>query len=808
MRIIHILRTAAALLIAASLPQGLSAQNVNLKSKDLALSLGPDGHYASIKVRGEEIAEGHSPVITVLEGGRILEPKSMKRSGNRLVLGMDGGGTVELGYSQNKECITLEALKVPDSYDAILFGPVKVGIHEIVGDVIGVTRGGGKAFAMQSLNIKTVAGIPQEYVEEVQGRFYSAPKGEGASLSVGMLHNARLAAVDMADGALFHLYARNRSRAEKRLVNGVEDCLVLPVEGPDASIAGAKIAIWGSAEDKALDKIGAVEIEQGLPHPLFDGEWGKTSRKAMRSYLISDFDEEDFDFVLDKTVKAGLHYLYHEEPFANWGHFQFRPDVVSGGDDGMKALADKAAAKDVQIGVHTLSNFMTTNDPYVTPVPSKHLLKQTALTLTGALDETQTEITILDNHYFDRPLTLNALQIDDELITYGDFRKEGGKMTLLDCKRGAFGTTAAAHAASTPLYKLWDYPYRTLFPDLELQDAFADRLAEMFNYTGLAQTSLDGLEGCLNTGQDDYAIARFVDRLFSQVDHNVLNDASRLFHYTWHTATRMNWGEPWGEAMRTGQVGSRIKNQAFFRRNLFPRMLGWFLIRLADNKFECSSLEDLEWALSESAGFDAGYGMTIRSATLKRHGQIDLLLEAMKDWDSLRENLSFTPEQMERLKDPATEWHLDKVYEGVFDLYQINVSQHFTCNLREMQPGQPAGADWNLDNPYEGGFMFRLRVLGDGSIKNPSFYTDEGMVTFDCEVKEGEYLLLGWDGKAVVTDKNYNVISEAKQRGTPKVGKGSVHVGFACEKDKYSFPEVDVRFITHGEPERILIKEY
>ncbi|MGV8134306.1 MAG: hypothetical protein AB2L20_03755 [Mangrovibacterium sp.] len=87
----------------------------------------------------------------------------------------------------------------------------------------------------------------------------------------------------------------------------------------------------------------------------------------------------------------------------------------------------------------------------------------------------------------------------------------------------------------------------------------------------------------------------------------------------------MNWGEPWGKAMRTGQVESRIKNQDFFQRNLFPGMLGWSLIRLADRKFECTSPKDLEWTLSGSAGFDAGYGMTVNMNTHKKHRKIDHL---------------------------------------------------------------------------------------------------------------------------------------------------------------------------------------
>ncbi|MDD2953224.1 MAG: hypothetical protein PHC95_08685, partial [Parabacteroides sp.] len=560
---------------------------------------------------------------------------------------------------------------------------------------------------------------------------------------------------------------------------------------------------FGSEHTDALARIGEIEIEQGLPHPLFDGEWGKTARAAMRSYLISDFSEDNFDMILDKAKRAGFKYVYHSGPFLDWGHFNWDPKFTKSGDEGVKTMVDKAKAEGIAIGVHTLSNFMTTNDAYVTPVPSEHLLKQGVLSLTADLSKDQTEITIKKSDLFAMPMSLNAMQIDKELVTYGTLEDKGETLLLKDCKRGAYGTTAAAHSQKTPLYKLWDYPYKTLFPDLTLQDKFADRLAEIMNKTGLCQISFDGLEGCSYTGQDEYANNRFVYRWYGQLNHNVLNDASRLSHNLWHIHTRMNWGEPWGEAMRTGQVENRIKNQAFFKRNLFPRMLGWFLIRLADRNFECSSLEDLEWALSESAGFDAGYAMTINSSTLRRHGQIDKLLEAIKNWDKLREAEAFTEEQKTRLRDPQTEWHLEKVGEEDYHLYPLHISKHYRCNLAEMQPGQPGGADWSWESPYESTYAIRLKVDGDGTIKDPSFTTPKGVIKFPCEISDRQYLLYTFDGKAVVTDKNYNVISEVQPQGNAMLPAGSSAVAFSCEQISEDAPEVIIRYITKGTPEVI-----
>lgn len=794
------------LLFAFTLAFHAGAQNTNLKTRSTQIGIDNTGHFSSIRVEGKDILHaGKYPLVTVCADNKLITPTKMTASGNQLKLTMSDGGTITLKHKESDVCITLEATNVPDKYEVLLFGPLAVTIHDVVGDVVGVAQGDGLAFGMQALNIKTNAGIPDEYgklVTETYG--YS---GKSAELSVASIPAYKLAAADISDGTVFHFSARRRNKQEYRQVQQIEKSLVLPVEGEDGPIKGAKIAFFGSKNTDALARIGEIEVEQGLPHPLFDGEWGKTSRAAMKSYLISDFSEDNFDMILDKAKRAGFEYVYHSGPFLDWGHFNWDPKFTKGGDEGVKKMVDKAKAQGIAVGVHTLSNFTTTNDAYVTPIPSEHLLKQGVLTLTSDLDKEQTAIKIKKSDLFSMPMSLNAMQIDKELITYSSMEDQGDTYLLKDCKRGAYGTTASAHAQKTPLYKLWDYPYKTLFPDLVLQDKFADRLAEIMNKTGLRQISFDGLEGCSYTGQDEYANSRFVTRFYNQLNHNVLNDASRLSHNLWHIHTRMNWGEPWGEAMRTGQVENRIKNQHFFQRNLFPRMLGWFLIRLADRNFECSTLEDLEWALSESAGFDAGYAMTINSNTLRRHGQIDKLLEAIKNWDKLREAQAFSDEQKARLKDPQTEWHLEKTDEQTYNLYPLSISKHFRCNMAEMQPGQPGGADWSWNSPYESVYAIRLKVDGDGTIKDPSFTTPKGVIKFPCEISDRQYLLYTFDGKAVVTDKNYNVISEVTPQGNALLPAGSSAVAFSCEQISEDAPEVIIRYITKGVPEVIRLNK-
>lgn len=780
------------------------AKAIDFKTTKTQISINSKGFYTSIQVDGKEIlSDGAYPILSVVKQQQLILPISMTRNKDLLRIQLKDGQKVVLRVQESIHAIVYEVVEIPEAYEMLMFGPVKVKLHEVVGEVVGVSQGNGLAFGIQAMNIKTVAGIPQEAVNLYHSQF--AYEGQNTELSVASVPYYHFAAVDTEDGTVFQLSCKNRTKEEYRKVQQLTRSLTLPVAGEDGSIRGAKVALFGDLQSSILERIGQIELKEGLPHPMLEEEWAKISRKSMRSYLITNFSESDLDLILDKAERAGFRNIYHAGPFKTWGHFQWDERFVKDGDEGVKRIVEKAKNKGVQVGVHTLTNFLTTNDPYVTPVPSKQLLKQGKLKLRTDIDAEQTTILIEKSDLFEMPLSLNALHIDDELIQFGAYEAEGEYMKLTNCTRGAFGTKVNRHSKEAVLYKLWDYPYKTLFPDLDLQNQFASRLAEIFNRTGLKQISFDGLEGSTYTGQDYYATARFVTGFYNNLQDkdNLINDASRLEHFLWHVHTRMNWGEPWGEEMRKGQVANRIKNQDYFRRNLFPRMLGWFLIRLADRKFEATSLEDLEWALSESAGFDAGYAMNIDLRTLRNHGQIDLLLDAIKNWDELRSAKAFSPTQMEKLKDPATEWQLKKIDAGSYQLYPLFISERFRCDFSEMQPGQPGGADWVWHSPYVGNLGLRLRVEGEGSITNPAFITPTGAVKFLCTVEAGQYLLLDHEGKATVTDKNYKVLKEIAVEGKAQLPKGAATVAFSCDVEASTAPEVTVRYTTRGEPELI-----
>ena len=116
--------------------------------------------------------------------------------------------------------------------------------------------------------------------------------------------------------------------------------------------------------------------------------------------MISSFGESEVDEMLAYTKRAGLYSLYHEGPFKSWGHFVLSESQFPNGRVGLRRAVDKARAVGLHLGVHTLTNFINTNDPYVTPVPDPRLSITGQSTLVGAIDNRQTSIEVASPEFF------------------------------------------------------------------------------------------------------------------------------------------------------------------------------------------------------------------------------------------------------------------------------------------------------------------------------------------------------------------------------------------------------------------------
>ena len=741
---------------------------------NLAISIGNEGQIVSIyniNQNKQYFPEGQSAhLLSIVVGDKIERPKGMSFDDASSLISLSYGDTgviAQIRIFVKPSHITFELESVEGANPAlVMWGPFPTSISQTIGETVGVVQDDKFAFGIQALNIHTIGGRPPEYLD----------------LGVGSESNA---ASPSDYGSVVQAYSRES--------NG--------------GIKGSKIALFGCKPDQALNTIEKIEIAESLPHPVLDGVWGKISPTARLCYLISSFGEHDLDDLLPYAHNAGLKYIYHEGPFKTWGHFQLNPDQFPDGDESMKRCVQKAESAGVRIGVHTLTNFITTNDPYVSPIPDPRLMKVGSSNLIDDIDDKVTDIRVADKSPFLEKQWLSTAIIDSELIQYASI-SDSEPFMLMDCKRGAFGTNPSAHRAGAEIGKLHDHPYRVFFPNLEMQEELTARLVELFNRTGLRQISFDGLEGCLATGHGFYAENLFVKQCFDGWKQEVINDASGLSHYLWHIHTRMNWGEPWGKAMREGMAEYRFKNQDYFNRNLFPRMLGWFLVRTAEGDLEATTLDDVEWVMAKCAGYDAGCAIVASINTLKTNGHTDIMLGAIREWEKARLGGAFSDEQRHQIMDVKNEFHLEPTNDGKWKLYPVDFSSKFSYRWEERQPGQPSCLICEIQNRFSRQpLRFTLRVVPTGnletsSIGNPSFESNARKVTFPVKLKPQQYLVCEGGGDAFVYDQNWNLIQIVRaDSDIPNIYGSAQHVEFGCEFFGNPKPFVELRFKTMGEPE-------
>ena len=604
--------------------------------------------------------------------------------------------TAEVKVVPQKSYLSFRLTKLSDRerVSAVVWGPFPMTIKQTIGEVVGIVREEKYAIGLQALNPKTLGGIL---------------KNEGGSDG-----SRGDAAVRQPYGSSIQAYSLDRSKPRRLSVwnDQYPDMPVVPI--PGETTIGSAIALFGCPEDQVLEHVGAIELAEGLPHPMINGVWLKQSPETGRAYLISDFNESNIGEMLAFTNQAGLVSLYHEGPFQSWGHFILDPKSFPNGNAGMKACVDKATKAGLRIGVHTLSTFINTNDPYVSPIPDKRLSVTGASLLSENITASSTEIPVESDQYFKniKPSTLHAVRIGEEIIRFREV-KANVPYKLLDCQRGVYGTRAMPHAKGEHAGMLFDYPYNTLFPNFELQQEMAGNLGRFFNETGVSHMDFDGHEGCMSSGEGDYAIQAFADKVFRETRHTLMNGTSRSSHYYWHICHYWNWGEPWYGGFRESQGDYRLENQPLLERNYMPNMLGWFLLS------PTTGTEDIEWMMARAAGYHAGFALVARYNSLQKNPNTTKLLSLIKLWQKASRQKIFSADQLARLKNPANDFHLEKDGPS-WKLYPFK-KQKFEHARQMLQPGQPTFSEWSFESTDAGQpLCFTLTLMGKtGTVSNP-----------------------------------------------------------------------------------------
>lgn len=760
-------------LIGLVLTTTISAQ-LALKTKSFSMEISPKGEILKMVDAGSGmnyVPNGRpGQLLRIKSANQEINPQAVKVRGKLLALSYGNGIELQVTAKETADYIKFELTKVvgKEKIEAIFWGPFNTTIKDTIGEVVGVVRNSSYAIGMRALNAKTIGG--------------KLSNEEGVTSPSASI--AGSAASPEEFGSAMQAFAINQSL--DRVITVWHHHKNCPVPGlKEYKLEGSAVAILGTSPANALATMGRINKAEGLPFPVIDGTWTRASRITGRPYLITDFTEENFDDLLSLTERLGFYSIYQEHPFDTWGHFDLNKQQFPNGRMGMKKLVEKATNKNIRVGVHTLTNFITTNDPFVTTALNSGLMAAGTSNLSADIDETATSIVVDGYEYFAQGSTLNSILIGNEIIRYQEVSKEK-PYTLINCVRGTFNTKPAAHKKGAQVKKLMDFPYKTMFPNWEMQQQLIKNMAGFFNETGVSHMDFDGHEGACYTGRGDYAENYFADEFLKSVKHTVVNGSSIINHFYWNHNSYINWGEPWYASFRESQSEHRFRLQPFFERNYMPNMLGWFLVN-ADTQ-----VEDVEWMMSVAAGYNAGYALVLRHNAFKKNPNIDKIIETIVLWEEAKKLGIFNKEQRMALKNPGNDFQLRKLANKEWSLAHFDKIK-FNHPKKSLQPGEPTHTRFEFNNNGESQkiqLQFLIAGEEDAEVGNIELEIDNFFrITVPVTMKKGQTLV--WDSSKemkLYSDKGSLIRKINIEKELPEMVKG-----------KHSIL-IDAASMTGGEP--------
>jgi len=287
--------------------------------------------------------------------------------------------------------------------------------------------------------------------------------------------------------------------------------------------------------------------------------------------------------------------------------------------------------------------------------------------------------------------------------------------------------------------------------------------------------------------------------LSDNLKEHLIIDASRTTHFFWHIYSRMNWGEPWYGGFRESQTEYRFKNQAYFKRNFMPGMLGWFKMTPE------TSLEDIEWLLARSSGYDAGYAFVAEFESIEKNGNSDKILELIGDWEKLRLGGSFSEKQKELLRDSEKEFSLNRIGDNEWNLQEVN-AEVFIHKKKVKQPGEPLFSTFVLNNiGNEQTLNFLLTAIDCDASEIVMEINNYKEIRLPVVLREGQIIRYAGGNSASIYDANWQLIKEFDiNHSDLQISKGKNSVSFDCNFTREGInSNIKLEIRTYGKGENV-----
>jgi hypothetical protein len=546
-----------------------------------------------------------------------------------------------------------------------------------------------------------------------------------------------------------------------------------------------------------LNAISRFETAAKIPSPRLAETWNKLSPLTKESYLfLTSFSEAQFDDGLALAKRGGFkHVLLGQESWCkSAGHDEVNEKHFPGGLPALARTFKKFRENGIDVGLHLLGASIDNNDPYLTPIPDKRLVKDATAKLASSIDAATSSVFVeatpqdfaaADGGYMGKG---TVMQIDDELIAY-DARTTTAPFTFTGCQRGYMGTHAAPHSSGATVRHLArSFGYFMHDMDTTLLNEVTSNFARVANACNTGMVYFDGSEEL--QGEQWHYNAKLLKAYFDKLARkDILIQASSHSNYAWHIVSRSASADGHGDLK--GYLEERSSGFPYFHDGGMPLDIGWYY------GYDPSSTPDMyEYILGTTIGYDSSMSFQVSVDAAKKHPFTGEILDLISRYEKLRLSGRVPEEMKARLRVPkdlqgkAPEVANRPTNERQdYRLLQKNGKDIFQRVVYEpWKQSDKNGADVAWEATVTTGpalIGVQLQAFNgerDQVISNPWVEIDGKRTAWNTDIGEGQYLFI-WPGEPV---KLYGLpLSEPKIGGVGpliELPAGKHQISFGCDK--------------------------
>jgi len=518
---------------------------------------------------------------------------------------------------------------------------------------------------------------------------------------------------------------------------------------PKYGLVKSRIAVVGVPFNMVKETIRRIQLREGLPSPTLAGVWDKISPEVKRSYLFIDVTEQNVEEVIEYARMGGFSYvmIYSSSWSTSCGSYPVNLKNYPSGLEGVKKVVEKMHDAGLKVGLHFLTTCISKNDPYVTPVPDKRLLKDAEFTLADAIDENSSFIPTVEppRNVPTKPQPYyvgggNEIQIDDEIIIYRGVSLHP-PYGFTGCVRGARGTKPSKHERGANVYHLAEmFGFYIADAESTLLDEIAQRIADIVNECGFDMVYLDGAEAASAQGSWWYYVPKVQLAFFNKFKREVLVQGAsytvsiyrgqgtilrpsdeQLDHFNWHIYSRDAQTDRVYRGVKGHVDKVKIPGVLKVQANLMPAEFGWFGLYAKTPYYSATQPDEIEYLCNKCLGYDSPLSIETTLHDLKENGWTREMLSIIRNYEKLRFRNYFSEDEKKKMREPGAEFKLTKLSEDTWILRRVRHFEHYFRGV---------DGKWSIYNDFEKP-SFEIRIQASPSIAE--YDGDENIQVIDFE---------------------------------------------------------------------------